>query len=90
MFGLFDDFLQQPLILLQTGDFSFVVGHRARQAHAFVAKRSASRVWHHHRAQLLLVELQHNQGCSMKRQLIKLNYYEIMKNHERFVLMVVF
>ena len=57
MFGLFDDLLQKALVLLQVGDLSFVVGHGPREAHAFVAKGGASRMRHHHRAQLLLVEL---------------------------------
>lgn len=30
VFGLFDDLLQQPLTLLQAGDFSFVVGQWPR------------------------------------------------------------
>lgn len=59
MFSLFDDFLQQPLTVLQIGDFRFVVGQRPSQAEPFVPKGGASGVWHHHRAQLLLVELDH-------------------------------
>lgn len=59
MFSLFDDFLQQPLAVLQVGDFRFVVGQRPSQAQPFVPKGGASWVWHHHRAQLLLVELDH-------------------------------
>lgn len=59
MFGLFDDFLQQPFTVLQAGDFRFVVGQRPSQAQPFVPEGGASWVWHHHRAQLLLVELDH-------------------------------
>ena len=62
MFGLFDDFLQQPLTLLQTEDLSFVVSHGSGQALAFVSEGRAGRMRHHHRAQLLLVELQQEQG----------------------------
>lgn len=59
MLGLFDDFLQQPLTMLQVGDFCFVVGQRPSQAEPLVPKGGASWMRHHHRAQLLLVELDH-------------------------------
>lgn len=59
MFSLFDDFLQQPLAVLQVGDLRFVVGQRPSQAEPFVPKGGASWMRHHHRAQLLLVELDH-------------------------------
>lgn len=59
MLSLFDDFLQQPLAVLQVGDLRFVVGQRPSQAEPLVAKGGASWMWHHHRAQLLLVELDH-------------------------------
>lgn len=57
MFGLFDDLLEKPLIMLHADDFGLVVGHRPREAHAFVAEGGAGRMRHHHGAQLLLVEL---------------------------------
>lgn len=57
VFGLFDDFLQQPLAMLQVGDLRLVVGQRTSEAKPFVSKGGASRMWHHHRAQLLLVKL---------------------------------
>lgn len=57
--GLFDDFLQQPLTMLQVGDLRFVVGQRPSKPKPLVAKGGASRVWHHHRTQLLFVELRH-------------------------------
>lgn len=60
VFGLFDDFLQQPLAMLQVGDFRLVVGQRPSQPEAFVPKGGAGWVRHHHRAQLLLVELEHD------------------------------
>ena len=79
MFGLFDDLLQQPLTLLQAGDFSFVVSQRPSEAHAFVAEGGAGRVGHHHRAQLLLVELEQTESCSMKEEIIKSNHYKNYK-----------
>lgn len=57
VFGLFDDFLQQPLTMLQVGDLCLVVGQRTSEAKPFVSKGGASRMWHHQRAQLLFVEL---------------------------------
>lgn len=57
MLRLLDDFLQQPLAVLQVGDLRFVVGQRPSQAEPLVAKGGASWMRHHHRAQLLLVEL---------------------------------
>lgn len=48
MFGLFDDLLEKPLIVLQAGDFGLVVGHRPREAHAFVPKGRAGGMRHHH------------------------------------------
>lgn len=59
MLGLFDDFLQQPLAVLQVGDLRLVVGQRPSQAEPLVAEGGAGRMRHHHRAQLLLVELEH-------------------------------
>lgn len=78
MFGLFDDFLQQPLALLQAGDFSLVVPHRARQAQSFVAEGGAGRVRHDHGAQLLLVELQRGRG-GVKRdeEILKATYADL-------------
>lgn len=62
MLRLLDDFLQQPLAVLQAGDLRFVVGQRPGQAQPFVAEGGAGRVRHHHRAQLLLVELRQNEA----------------------------
>ena len=56
--GLLDDLLQQPLVLLQRRDLRLVVGHRPGQALALVAEGGAGGVRHHHRAELLLVELE--------------------------------
>lgn len=57
MLGLSDDLLQQTFTLLQAGDLGLIEGHRPRQPQPLVTKGGASRVRHHHRAQLLLVEL---------------------------------
>lgn len=45
--------------MLQVGDLRFVVGQRPSEAKPFVSKGGTSRMWHHHRAQLLFVELYH-------------------------------
>lgn len=66
VFGLFDDLLQQTLVLLQVGDFRLIVGHRTGQAQPLVAERGAGRMRHDHRAQLLLVELKRETGYDCK------------------------
>lgn len=68
VFGLFNDFLQESLGLLQRADLCFVVGHGSRQPQALVAERSAGRMGHHHRTQRLLVELQHTQMMMRQRK----------------------
>lgn len=45
--------------MLQVGDLRLVVGQRTSEAKPFVSKGGAGRVWHNHRAQLLFVELRH-------------------------------
>lgn len=70
MLGLFDDLLQQPLAVLQVGNLSLVVGQRPRQTQSFVAKGGASGTRHHHRAQLLLVELEQQQKGNILTLLI--------------------
>lgn len=75
--GLFDDFLQQPLTMLQVGDFCLVVGQRPSKPKPFVAKGGASRVWHHHRTKLLFVELHHKINQSIR------NYRKRKKDTEK-------